>query len=296
MASSSIQPAEPAFAEFDLTPLTDRLPPEDRSDGGSVELWGKDGFTFADFLDLINPLQHIPIISTIYRAITGDKIDPGARVIGGGIFGGPIGLVASAVNAVIAEVTGKDAGEHVVALFDSPDINPSPVMVAEVKAPRASEAGGQAAAMVPPAMPVALRQPPSTPPEPKPATGAIPMVAPERMPGAIPPPKTPPPQAVRDTAIPAAFAVPGQRPLMRGLRQSDIARGALGQVPTMAPAVAMARAREFGEARPAAVPNQPRPTGAPPAWLAAQMAAALDKYDKTKRDQDAPGAALDARE
>ena len=34
--------------------------------------WGDDGFSFGDILDLINPLQHIPIVGTIYRAVTGD--------------------------------------------------------------------------------------------------------------------------------------------------------------------------------------------------------------------------------
>ncbi|MDP6473864.1 MAG: hypothetical protein QF894_03030 [Alphaproteobacteria bacterium] len=42
-----------------------------RDSGG---FFGADGFGFDDFLDLINPLQHIPIISTIYREITGDTI------------------------------------------------------------------------------------------------------------------------------------------------------------------------------------------------------------------------------
>ena len=38
-------------------------------------LFGEDGFTFADFLDIINPLQHIPVLSTLYRHLTGDTID-----------------------------------------------------------------------------------------------------------------------------------------------------------------------------------------------------------------------------
>ena len=49
---------------------------------GNVSLFGQDGFTFFDFLDIINPLQHIPVISTIYRSLTGDKIDPGSRIAG----------------------------------------------------------------------------------------------------------------------------------------------------------------------------------------------------------------------
>ena len=38
-------------------------------------------FTFDDLIDVINPLQHLPIVSTIYRAITGDEITPHARAI-----------------------------------------------------------------------------------------------------------------------------------------------------------------------------------------------------------------------
>lgn len=78
-------------------------------------LFGKDGFTFGDFLDIINPLQHIPIVNTVYRAITGDQIDPGARIIGGGLFGGPIGLAASLISGAVEEATGKDPGEHALA-------------------------------------------------------------------------------------------------------------------------------------------------------------------------------------
>lgn len=78
-------------------------------------LFGEDGFTFGDFLDIINPLQHIPIVNTVYRAVTGDKIDPGSRLAGGGLFGGPIGLVASLVSGMVEESTGKDPGAHALA-------------------------------------------------------------------------------------------------------------------------------------------------------------------------------------
>jgi len=39
-----------------------------------------DGPTFADVLDIINPLHHIPLIGGIYRAISGDAIAPTARM------------------------------------------------------------------------------------------------------------------------------------------------------------------------------------------------------------------------
>jgi len=32
------------------------------------------GAVFHDLLDIVNPLQHLPVIGTLYRAITGDKL------------------------------------------------------------------------------------------------------------------------------------------------------------------------------------------------------------------------------
>ena len=86
-------------------------------------IWGEDGFTFDDFLDIINPLQHIPVVSSFYREITGDSIAPGPRVLGAALFsGGPIGAAVSAAAALIDVVmeseTGKDIGGHVMAMFD----------------------------------------------------------------------------------------------------------------------------------------------------------------------------------
>lgn len=83
--------------------------------------FGADGFTFLDFLDIINPLQHIPLVSSLYRNVTGDEIDPASRVIGGTLFGGPVGTVAAMANLSIEQNTGKDMGEHVMAFFGGDD-------------------------------------------------------------------------------------------------------------------------------------------------------------------------------
>ena len=88
------------------------------AEGAGFQLFGKDGFTFEDFIDIVNPLQHIPVVSTVYRQMTGDGLDPGSRIGGGALFGGPIGLVAGLNNVLVDETTGKDVGEQVVALFD----------------------------------------------------------------------------------------------------------------------------------------------------------------------------------
>lgn len=100
-----------------------------------------EGFSFFDLLDIINPLQHIPIVSSIYRAITGDEINGPARILGGALYGGPVGLASGVINAAVDEASGHDVGEHVMMAFlgdDAPDLPPplkpadkAPVMVAE---------------------------------------------------------------------------------------------------------------------------------------------------------------------
>jgi hypothetical protein len=70
---------------------------------------------FSDLLAAINPLQHIPIIGSIYRAITGDTMSPTAEVVGGALFGGIVGAVTSLADVVFTQATGKSAGDTVLA-------------------------------------------------------------------------------------------------------------------------------------------------------------------------------------
>ena len=72
------------------------------------------GFTFHDFLSIINPLQHLPVISTIYRAITGDTIGVPEKIAGDALYGGLWGAVASVADAAFQAVTGKDFGDTVL--------------------------------------------------------------------------------------------------------------------------------------------------------------------------------------
>ena len=55
-----------------------------------------DSFGIGDVIDMINPLQHIPIVSNLYQSATGDKIGSVAMIVGGAIFGGPLGALTSA--------------------------------------------------------------------------------------------------------------------------------------------------------------------------------------------------------
>lgn len=92
--------------ELALRPLPDDAPAKEFS------FFGDDGFSFWDMVDVVNPLQHIPFVSTLYREMTGDTIAPAPRVAGSTLFFGPIGLAGALANVFVEESTGKDIGEH----------------------------------------------------------------------------------------------------------------------------------------------------------------------------------------
>ncbi|HAX91993.1 MAG TPA: hypothetical protein DCY07_07285 [Rhodospirillaceae bacterium] len=70
-------------------------------------------FGFDDFVDLINPLQHIPVIGTIYRELTGDTIKPGVQVAGSIAFGLATGSVLlSAVSGIASAILEQKTGEE----------------------------------------------------------------------------------------------------------------------------------------------------------------------------------------
>jgi len=103
-----------------LNPATPPATPAKPGEWGLGRLervvFGADGLTFDDLLDVVNPLHHLPVVSTIYRSLSGDTIAPGPRLAGGGLFGGFIGLASAAVNVAVEESTGKDIGDHVYAM------------------------------------------------------------------------------------------------------------------------------------------------------------------------------------
>ena len=60
---------------------------------------------FKDVLDVINPLQHIPVVSTIYRTVSGDTINDIPKFIGSALFNGPVGLIAALGATIIKAET-----------------------------------------------------------------------------------------------------------------------------------------------------------------------------------------------
>ncbi len=75
---------------------------------------GPDGeFGWDDFVDIINPLQHIPLVNIAYRAITGDEIYGAARMIDFAF--GPLAGVSTAVDLAFRDITGKSMADNAVA-------------------------------------------------------------------------------------------------------------------------------------------------------------------------------------
>lgn len=90
-----------------------------------------DGFSFDDLLDIINPLQHLPVISTIYRHLTGDTIKPLEQIAGDTLFGGLTGLVSSVANYAFEKVAGENLGDMVYAFVTGEDNKSTAVAAAD---------------------------------------------------------------------------------------------------------------------------------------------------------------------
>lgn len=94
---------------------TTATPPAAAREPAAEGLWGRDGFGFDDLVDIVNPLQHLPVVGNIYRAVSGDEIGHAPRLAGGFLFGGLIGGAMAAVNVAVDASTGRDLGEHAIA-------------------------------------------------------------------------------------------------------------------------------------------------------------------------------------
>ena len=102
------------MTDLTLKPTTAFAPTPMAADPAPAD-WGGDGFGFNDFLDLINPLQHVPGVSTLYRAVTGDAIADEARFIGHIVYGGPLGLIAATAETLATDRDGRGLSENLAA-------------------------------------------------------------------------------------------------------------------------------------------------------------------------------------
>lgn len=76
-------------------------------------------FSFHDLISAMNPLQYLPVVGTIYRAVTGDVIPEMLRRAGtllvSGLMGGPIGVAINVVTTIAEKVSGIDPEKIVAA-------------------------------------------------------------------------------------------------------------------------------------------------------------------------------------
>jgi hypothetical protein len=102
----SIDPAASAQASTPTVTVTAQSPIKAFDDDN--------GPSFHDVLDIINPLQHIPIINTIYRHLTGDEEGAVADVGGGALWMGPVGLVGALADLAVKSESGKSIGDNIL--------------------------------------------------------------------------------------------------------------------------------------------------------------------------------------
>ena len=115
--------------------------------------FGKDGLSFLDLIDTVNPMHHIPIIGPIYRSLTGDILNPLPRIAGSALFGGPIGASLSAAEVVLEVATGRDTGAHILTLLPDQLSSLTPPKLegqSEVKDFTASNEGSNAGSKIDP--------------------------------------------------------------------------------------------------------------------------------------------------
>ena len=108
------------FHEFDAFYRPSMAQIRAQAEAGQLSLGeGEERYGFADMLDLVNPLQHIPLVSNLYRALTGDEIKAPVQVVGKLIYGGPIGVMGGAVMAAVSQaMDGNPVDEVMVAAVD----------------------------------------------------------------------------------------------------------------------------------------------------------------------------------
>jgi hypothetical protein len=106
-------------------------PPPEKVTSTATQGGNQDEGFFHHLLDVINPLQHLPVIGTFYRAITGEHIGPVEQIAGDTLYGGLWGAVSSVADVAFEGLTDKSVEDTVLSWFKS-DSSPQ---VAQITAP-----------------------------------------------------------------------------------------------------------------------------------------------------------------
>jgi len=90
--------------------------------------FGDSKLELKDAFDTFNIFQHIPIISAIYRDVSGQDLSTVSKLAGGYVYGGAIGVAFSALDLAIENITGTTINDTIVNfdysnLFDNEEAN-----------------------------------------------------------------------------------------------------------------------------------------------------------------------------
>lgn len=274
--------SQPISAPYSSMPLRDAKPApsvasletlEDAATGSPAG-----DVSFDEVLEAVNPLQHIPVVSAIYRAVSGHEIGLGPRIIGAAILGGPIGVIIAGITAMFEEATGGTIAEHAKALFDDLyDGGEAPIDKLAGNFGDAEDGAGVAARKQTAAVDAsALATTPGEayPPLDDPALDGQYLAA-------APPPAATPFAVAAKPIWPPAPGLSGQPEeaesarIARRLLESQRAQASLLLANLKSHEVASARRTDEDDRR--AHVNLP-PSGARPGWYADAMQRALDKY------------------
>jgi hypothetical protein len=257
--------------------------------GGGAPLWTHGHFSFKDLLDIVNPLQHIPVVGSIYRYLTGDEPSGGARIVGDSIYGGPIGFGVSVVGSMLLDKDGKDLGERAMtAVFGPMDAGSNTAVAAAQTPPTPS---------TPPALQTLNVPSPTIPVQ----TSQIQAAPSTQMAASLY-------RSLPAAAAPAAPATPAQNFLAQNSmfqRQMSSAKSDNGQVLNNRPVplqlsssllsapphLAIAPTTRSAAPSPAVAgalpaPSTPSQNATAPNPIVQKMMDALDKYDRIKKQQD----------
>jgi hypothetical protein len=246
------------------------------------------GFSFRDLIDIVNPLQHLPIIGSIYRWLTGDRPGEAAQLAGNALYGGPIGVGFSLLSAATEDSQGRDLGERTLAALFGSDSKTTATAAASAPAtaaPAPTLAAAPAPALAktpdPSSTLTSFSAPSPTQRPPMPLFGGV----------ALPPPSAAPQNSAAQDLINHNAAT--ERQITAGARAAP-ARTA--PVPLVLPAGTLPPAR----VTPAPIPPIPpiptsnaAPSGGVPIDVSQKMLDALDKYMRLEQDRKAKSGTAD---
>lgn len=112
--SVNTPPADRRLAAQAVTPPTAQPARKEKAESPDDKM----SLGFDDLVDTVNPLQQLPVVSSVYREATGESISIPARLAGGFLFGGLPGLIGSAAMVAFEEVTGDTVLGHIGGLLE----------------------------------------------------------------------------------------------------------------------------------------------------------------------------------